>query len=177
MTSIGARVPSFLLDMLMTQNYRFWKGDAITSMTGNNIFVYGANPQFRNGLGGASDARAFGAIPFGGGRRIVGNTYGLVTKNLVPGYTEKATGITYHKSGYRSLTPEMISKNIDELYCCALDNPDKLFFISYKVMLDSRGNLKRSLNGYNAKEMWDMFTRGKTVPPNITFHESYKRFL
>ncbi len=28
----------------MSQEYRFWKGDNITSMTGNNIFVYGANP-------------------------------------------------------------------------------------------------------------------------------------
>lgn len=28
----------------MSQEYRFWKGDSITSMTGNNIFVYGANP-------------------------------------------------------------------------------------------------------------------------------------
>ena len=28
----------------MSDVFRFWKGDVITSMTGDNIFVYGANP-------------------------------------------------------------------------------------------------------------------------------------
>lgn len=61
---------------------KFWKGGDITSMTGNNIFVYGENPEFRNGLGAAKTARNFGAKAYGGGRGIVGNTFGLITKNL-----------------------------------------------------------------------------------------------
>ena len=28
----------------MSNNFKFWKGDNITSMTGKNIFVFGSNP-------------------------------------------------------------------------------------------------------------------------------------
>lgn len=136
-------------------------------MTGNNIFVYGANPEFRNGAGAAKIARNFGAKAYGGGRGIVGNTYGLITKNILAGFTEKATGITYHKAGYRSLTPEQISFNIEELYTCARNNPHLVFFIAYK-------NEDLNLNGYSNKEMWALFTQGKDVPENIRFHNSFR---
>lgn len=149
---------------------KFWKGGNITSMTGNNIFVYGANPEFRNGFGAAKTARQFGAKPYGSGRGIVGNTFGLITKNLKAGYVEKETGIKYDLEGERSISPEMIRANIDELYQCALDNPDKKFFVAYM-------NNSRNLNGYSPKEMWDMFTDKKYVPENIRFHESFKVFL
>lgn len=149
---------------------KFWKGGNITSMTGDNIFVYGANPEFRNGWGAAKTARQFGAKPYGSGRGIVGNTFGLITKNLKAGYVEKATGIKYDLEGERSVSPEMISANIDELYQCALDNPDKKFFVAYM-------NNSRNLNGYSPKEMWDMFTDNKYVPENIRFHESFRVFL
>lgn len=147
--------------------YCYWKGDAITSMTGNNIFVYGANPEFRNGAGSAKDARAFGALPYGSGRGIVGNTFGLITKNLKPGHVEQATGIRYDKTGPRSVSPEMIRANIDELYECARANPEKTFFIVYK-------NTGQNLNGYSPQEMWQMFTEGKVVPENIRFHNSFR---
>lgn len=148
-------------------NLRFWQGGNITSMTGNNIFVYGANPEFRNGFGAAKDARNFGALPFGGGRGIVGNTYGLVTKNLKPNFTEVATGITYHKTGSKSVSLEQISTNIDELYSCASNNPNLTFFIAYI-------NNGSNLNGYTNIEMWNAFVLNKDVPPNIRFHNSFK---
>lgn len=147
--------------------YRFWKGDTITSMTGSNIFVYGANPEFRNGAGAAKAARAFGAKPYGGGRGIVGNTYGLVTKNLKPGFVEPGTGIRYDKTGPRSISPEMIRANIEELYQCARANPEKTFFIAYK-------NEGSNLNGYTSAEIWAMFTQGMDVPGNIVFHNSFR---
>lgn len=138
-------------------------------MTGNNIFVYGANPEFRNGLGAALEARNFGAKPYGGGRGIVGNTYGLITKNLTPNYFEKSTGITYVKTGERSVSPEQIRANIDELYECARRNPEKVFFIAYV-------NQGKNLNGYSCKDIWRMFTDGKDVPENIRFHNSFRVF-
>ena len=149
---------------------RFWKGDKITSMTGNNIFVYGANPEFRNGAGAALQARKFGALPYGGGRGIVENTYGLITKNLKKDFYEKETGITYTEVGERSVSLEMISKNVDELYECAENNPDKTFFIAYNAT-------SKNLNGYTPKEMWELFTEGKIVPDNIRFHTSFRMFL
>jgi hypothetical protein len=151
----------------MSYKYAFWKGDKIVAMTGNNIFVYGANPEFRNGLGAAKSARDFGAMPYGGGRGIVGNTFGLITKNLIAGFVEKETGIVYRNTGARSVTPEMIIANIDELYRCAMENPERKFFIAYM-------NKGGGLNGYTAKEMWLFFSVNKTVPVNIRFHESFR---
>jgi hypothetical protein len=151
----------------MENRYRFWKGDKISAMTGSNIFVYGANPEFRNGAGAAKDARDFGAKPFGSGRGIVGNTFGLITKNLKRGFVEEATGIVYEKSGPRSVSREQIRENIDELYRCAEDNPTKTFFVAYK-------NDTKNLNGYSPKEVWDMFTGDKKVPGNIRFHNSFR---
>ena len=154
----------------MSETIKFWKGGNITSMTGNNIFVYGANPEFRNGLGAAKAARDFGAKAYGGGRGIVGNTFGLITKNLKAGFVEKETGIVYESTGHRSVSPEMIIANIDELYQCALDNPEKKFFVAYK-------NDGRNLNGYTNKDMWDLFTDNKYIPENIRFHDSFRVFL
>ena len=154
----------------MSQTYYFWKGDEITSMTGNNIFVYGANPEFKNGAGAALTARNFGAKPYGGGRGIVGNTYGLITKNLTPGFLEKETGIVYQRYGRRSVSKNMISDNIDELYQCAIQNPHLKFFLAFK-------NTGQNLNGYSNKEIWELFTRNKTVPSNIRFHNSFRDLL
>lgn len=42
------------------------------------------------------DCQDFGAKPYGGGRGIVGNTFGLITK-IWFGFVEKATGIVYEK--------------------------------------------------------------------------------
>lgn len=156
---------------------RFWSGTFITELKDNEIFVYGANPEFRNGAGGAKAARKFGAPAYGAGRGIVGQTFGIITKNLKAGYVEEETGIVYEKSGFRSVSPEMISKNIDELYNVALDNPDKNFLITYKADKDNNGRLKKSLNGYDALEIWKMFSEGKVIPENIIFHDSYKMFF
>ena len=154
----------------MSNEIKFWKGGNITSMTGNNIFVYGANPEFRNGFGSAKTSRLFGAKPYGSGRGIVGNTFGLITKNLKAGYIEKATGIKYELEGERSVSPSMISDNIEELYQCALNNPDKKFFVAYM-------NNSRNLNGYSPKEIWELFTIDKNVPLNMRFHDSFRSLL
>jgi hypothetical protein len=154
----------------MNHKYRYWQGDIITSMTGNNIFVYGANPEFRNGAGAAKAARNFGAKAYGGGRCIVGNTFGLITKNIKAGFKEKSTGIVYEKQGYRSVSPDQISDNIAELYECANNNPELKFFITYK--LDDK-----NLNGYSGREMWYLFTLNKDVPSNMRFHNSFKNVI
>lgn len=148
----------------------YWQGDTITSMTGNNIFVYGANPEFRNGAGAAKAAIAFGAKPYGSGRGIVGNTYGLVTKNLTAGFVETlANGdtIKYGAQGARSLDYYDIELNIEELYECARANPDKKFFITYKMH-------DVNLNGYTGAEMRAMFVDNKQVPDNVLLHNSMR---
>jgi hypothetical protein len=153
----------------MNHKYRYWQGDIITSMTGNNVFVFGSNPAGIHGAGGAKAAVKFGA-KYGNGRGLQGNSYALVTKNLKAGFQEKSTGIIYEKQGYRSVSPDQISDNIDELYECARQNSELKFYITYK--LDDK-----NLNGYSGREMWSLFTLNKDVPNNMRFHNSFKNVI
>lgn len=135
------------------------------------------NPTGIHGAGAAKDARAFGA-KIGVGRGLCGQTYALVTKNLEgkEGFVEPKTGITYHKSGYRSVSPQQICDNIDEMYVCARNNPDKKFIVTYSYEIGFNGTPKTSLNGYNGLQFLDFFVTSD-IPPNVIFHESYKQEL
>jgi hypothetical protein len=157
----------------MDKKYQYWKGDTIESMTGNNILVFGSNPEGRHGAGAALLATKFGAKRHKG-RGLHGNTYALITKNLTAGFKEKETGITYAKEGYRSVSPSQVSQNIDELYDFARTNPHLKFFIIYKYESWDNGSVKKSLNGYNSVELWNLFTNSKDVPENIRFHSSFR---
>lgn len=140
------------------------------------------NPEARHFAGAAKSALKFGAVPRSGktngiARGLSPNkqTYGVITKNLTAGIT--VDGIMYEKEGYLSVSPEQIKKNIDELYVCAKEHPDRRFLITYKYETWPNGSPKKSLNGYTSQEMLEMFVKDKDVPPNIIFHESYKPHL
>lgn len=150
---------------------KYWSGEKITKLEPNYIFVYGANPEFRNGAGAAKAARMFGAKPYGGGRGIVGQTYGLVTKNLKKGFIEKlrdGSTITYDKTGFKSVSESMIINNIKELYECCNENLDLKFFVAYT-------NGTSNLNGYSSVDIFNMFMSAGDVPDNIYFHNSFRR--
>lgn len=152
---------------------RFWTGDTIKELKENQIFVFGSNPQGRHGAGAAKAAMSFGA-KYGSGRGLQGQSYALITKNLELNYKEKSTGIVYDKEGFNSVSPEQISKNVEELYECARNNADKLFVIVYKNETWPNGSSKKSLNGYTGEEMFSFFTKNKDIPPNIVMHDSFK---
>lgn len=151
----------------------FWEGDVIKTIGTNDVFVFGSNPEGRHGAGAAKTAVKFGAV-YGKGRGLYGNTYALITKNLTPGYVEKSTGTVYEKSGFRSVSKKQIVSNILELYICAYENLDKRFLITYRYEIWPNGTLKKSLNGYSSKEMFEMFLY-EYIPPNIVFHDSYEK--
>ena len=153
-------------------NREYWQGNIIKSLTDNEIFVFGSNPEGIHGAGGAKAAVTFGAR-FGNGRGLQGSSYALVTKNLNAGFTEKSTGITYNKDGYCSVSEEQIRTNIDELYECAKQNPEKKFLITFQYETWPNGSPKKSLNGYTSEEMFQMFVR-PNIPSNIVFHDSYQ---
>ncbi len=155
---------------MTTRNY--WSGDHITALQDNQIFVFGSNPEGRHGAGAAKQALSFGAR-YGIGRGLSGKTYGLITKNLTCGYIEHATQIVYPKCGYRSVSTSLIKQNIDQLYQTAIDYCNNRFLICYKFELDQNFYPKKSLNGYNAVEIANMFIRGE-IPDNIVFHDSYQ---
>lgn len=157
----------------MNNKIRFWTGEHINELQENQIFVFGSNPEGRHGHGAAKSAMKFGAT-YGVGRGLSGQTYALVTKNLTANFTEKATGITYATEGFNSLSPEQITKNIQELYETAKSMTDKLFIVVYQNETWPNGRPKKSLNGYTGEEMWNMFMHTTDIPANVIFHSSFK---
>lgn len=167
-------------EISLVENMEFWKGEYITKLEPNEIFVMGTNPSGIHGAGAAKAGLKFGA-KMTVGRGLMGSTYGLITKNLEgkAGFVEKATGIVYDKEGYRSVSTEQIRANIDEMYDLAKqpEHQNKKFLVSYQYESWPNGSPKKSLNGYTSQEMLEMFAKDKEVPPNIVFHESYKPHL
>ena len=156
---------------------QYWSGSVIQSLGQNDVFVFGSNPEGRHGKGAANAALKFGA-KWGVGRGLCGNTYALVTKNLKSNFKEKSTGITYVKSGFRSLTPGQIVHNILDLYQFALQHPQLNFLITFQYLVNDKGAPLVSLNGYSSKEMFSFFNpRNVVIPDNIVFHDSYKKYL
>jgi predicted NAD-dependent protein-ADP-ribosyltransferase YbiA (DUF1768 family) len=144
--------------------------------------------QARHFAGAAKAALVFGAVPInvkqnkpGIARGLSPNnkTFALITKSLEAGYTEPETGITYHKEGFQSVSPEQIRANVDELYETAKkpEHLDKKFLVTYQYEAWPNGTPKKSLNGYTSQEMLEMFAKDKEIPPNIIFHETYKPHL
>ena len=163
------------------EEMEFWTGNHITKLTENEIFLYGSNPEGINGAGAAKAAMSLSKGAKNGiGRGFNGsNAYALVTKSLNAGFVERATGILYDKEGYRSVSPEQIRTNIDQLYEIARspEHKNKKFLVSYQYEAWPNGTPKKSLNGYTSQEMLEMFAKDKDIPPNIIFHETYKHHL
>jgi ribA/ribD-fused uncharacterized protein len=155
---------------------KYWSGNKITKLEENQVFTFGSNPRGAHSFGAALTAfDLFGAIK-GQSRGLMGQSYAIVTKNLKwdAGFYEKASGITYDKVDYRSVSPEQISDNVLELYECAKQNPDKEFIITYQNDKWQGGKPKKSLNGYFPLETLGFFIDNKEIPDNITFHDSFK---
>jgi len=134
----------------------------VRSLEENQVFVFGSNPEGRHGAGAARVAADhYGAI-MGMGRGHMGQSYGLVTKNLTPNYTEDLSGITYRKAGERSVSKIQMLVNIIHLYLYARKNPELEFMIAYTPA--------PNLNGYTPIEMADLFLT-VPVPTNIVFNE------
>lgn len=127
-----------------------YTGD-ITQLSENQIFVFGSNTEGRHSLGAALFARNnFGAI-YGQSEGLQGQTYAIITKDLT-------------KRVHPSRTKEQIIEQIRKLYNFAIDNPNKEFFIAYKV--------GKNLNAYSSFEMADMFA-SLDIPENIVFEEGF----
>lgn len=141
----------------------------ITELKENQIFVFGSNPEGRHGKGAAKIALNYGA-KYGQGRGLQGNAYGLVTKNLRPGYYEKETGIKYNSYGPKSLSKTQIIKNMKDLYDLASIKKEKEFMIVYIAS-------GRNLNGYTANDMGNMFRDAGPIPDNIVFEENFSKLV
>jgi hypothetical protein len=134
----------------------------------HTVFVFGSNPQGIHGAGAALNAKnKFGAKQWIG-RGLVGNSYALVTKSLKAGFVEPRTRIKYEYEGERSVSPEQIVENIQEMYMTAASNPNKIFKVTYDNAPD-----EVTLNGYSGAEMIEMFLEAGEVPPNVLFSKTW----
>lgn len=161
----------------------------ITSLLPNQIFVFGSNPEGRHGKGVAKLAlNKFGAI-YGKGhglqisdtysssllsldesKQYQPKSYALITKNLTPGYYDKISGIVYHSSGMRSVSPAQIIANIKILYSVAIKMNKYEFLIAYKA--DGK-----NLNGYSDGEMASFFDSAGPIPINIVFEDKFYELI
>jgi hypothetical protein len=126
----------------------------ITKLEDNQVFVFGANTQFRHGKGAALQAVKFGAIYGKGG--FVGKTWSIVTKDLT-------------KRNHPSISKQHIIDQISKLYKFSRDNPDKEFLVAYS-------GTGVNLNGYSNQQMADMFS-SEDIPDNIVFEEEFSKLL
>ncbi|ELP6119373.1 TPA: hypothetical protein I7730_00815 [Vibrio vulnificus] len=152
----------------------FWSGNDIGAPDpirhANTILVFGSNVKGIHGLGMALIAKDLWGAKILKGRGLTGQCYALPTKNLHQGFFEKETNITYHKTGYRSLSMDQIKTNIAELYETMRSMPDKRFIIHYKLGT-------KNLNGYSTHQLVKLFTEGFDVPINAVFHTTWKPYF
>ena len=126
----------------------------IKKLNANQIFVYGQNTEGRNGKGSAFTAMKFGAQY--GKIGYIGNTYGIVTKNL-------------RKKIHPSVSKSFIIEQIEKLYEFAKINNDKEFLVAYS-------GTKPNLNGYSNLEMAEMFACVE-IPANFVFEETFYKLI
>lgn len=150
------------------QKLKTYKG-FITHLEPNHIFVFGSNPEGMHGAGAARIAVKWGA-KYRQGRGLMGQTYGLVTKNLTPGYHEKSTSITYHAAGMRSVSEVQIIRNIADLYDVAKLMGSNEFLVAYTA-----GG--QNLNGYTDEEMAHFFAGAGEIPGNMVFEEGFAKLV
>ncbi|MDK9790708.1 hypothetical protein [Vibrio sp. D431a] len=158
---------------VMPKNFKYWSGEEISKPDPkkheNCILVVGSNPTGWHGAGLALIAKTYWGAIQRQGRGLSGKSYLLPTKNLSKNFYEKQTGITYSRTGFRSISSTQIRTNIVELYEVALSMPEKWFIVPYR-------RFDRNLNGYSADFMFELFTKDIQVPRNVVFHESWKGY-
>lgn len=127
----------------------------------DTIFVFGSNPEGRHGAGSAYVAvKQFGA-KYGQGEGLQGNSYALPT-----------TELRWNLRGKNhSIDEDVIVRNIEKMYACARQNPEKKFKVAYR----NHPN-EVTLCGYSGKELMSLFKEAAGedgYPDNIYFSEEW----
>jgi hypothetical protein len=112
------------------------------------VFVFGSNPQGRHGKGAALTARLqYGAI-YGQAEGRQGNAYGIITKELRPGYP--------------AITVEQVKVGVDRFLDYARLNPG----LTFKVTAIGCG-----LAGFKPSQIAPLF---KGCPDNVHLPDGWK---
>jgi hypothetical protein len=130
----------------------------ITSLSENQVFVFGSNTEGRHGAGAAKVAvDNFGAI-YRQAEGPQGKSFAIITKDL-----------TIDDKKNPSRTPEQIKEQIHKLYEYAKQNLDKEFLVAYSK--DGK-----NLNYYSSEAMAEMFA-SEEIPSNIVFEEGFNELV
>lgn len=144
----------------------------ITKLEPHQVAVCGTNTEGRHGMGFALWCKKNAGAIYGQAKGLMGQTYGIVTKDL-------------SKGTHPSVPKEYIHKQIGDLYAVSVILKDREFLIPYK----GHGV---NLNNYSPEEMAEMFVsveheaynvadaigwRYPGVPPNIIFEESFYELM
>lgn len=147
-------------DILLLNSYY---ENRIEKLKSFQVFVFGSNTQGIHGAGGALFARQNCGAIIGKPKGLVGQSYGIVTKDLT----------CKENNALRSISKENIIEQIIDLYLFANKNQQLEFLISYN-------QFGKNLNGYSNQEMINMFAEASnqiSIPNNITFEKNFLKNL
>jgi hypothetical protein len=119
---------------------------AISSLKSNQVFVFGSNTEGKHGEGAAQQAVKYGAV-MGQARGIMGQSYGIVTKDL--------------NKGVRSVPLTSIEQEVKEFLAYANSQPNKEFLVT---------PIGVGLTGYTVQEIAPMF---QDYPENVILPQEF----
>ncbi|MGG6262776.1 A1S_2505 family phage non-structural protein [Leptolyngbya sp. AN03gr2] len=126
--------------------------DQITQLEPHQIFVFGANTEYRHGAFGAKQALKFGA-KYRGMQPYAGQTYAIVTKNLS----------NAENRSLRSVPLEAIDRQIHQLCRFAKTLPNKEFLVT---------KIGCGAGGYTEAEIGALWLN-KEIPTNIRLPQAF----
>ena len=126
---------------------QFESNSFTAKLKANQIFVFGSNTEGKHGEGAAKDAMNFGAV-MGQARGIMGQSYGIVTKDLA--------------KGSRSVPLKSIRKEVEDFLAYAEANPNKEFLLT---------PIGVGLAGYTPQEIAPMF---QGAPDNVVLPQEFQ---
>jgi len=142
----------------------------ITKLNRNQIFVFGSNPSGLHGMGTARIAFFKYGAKWNIGSGLCGNSYALITKNLVPNFYDEISNITYKKVGFRSVSKLQIIDNIKKFYKKAREMKNHEFLVAYTAE-------GQNLSGYTSEELAEMFYKAKPIPNNVIFEDKFTKLI
>lgn len=119
---------------------------AISSLKSNQVFVFGSNTEGKHGEGAAQQAVKYGAV-MGQARGIMGQSYGIVTKDL--------------SKGVRSVPLNSIEQEVKYFLAYANSQPNKEFLVT---------PIGVGLAGYTVQEIAPMF---QDYPENVILPQEF----
>lgn len=124
------------------------------------VFVFGANTQFRHGMGAALVALKQWGAKYGQiGKPWSGQSYAIITKDL-------------NKIQHPSVGELVIESQIEEMYDTARLNPTYEFHVAYTEP-------SITLNGYTTRALARMFANAGDgdIPENVFFEENFAQLV